>query len=110
MSTTQSQFEFMFDQLSFVSELRSRKMFGEYGVYSGDKFFALICKDKLFLKSTPSLKLLLEDEGIRAYEGASDLYYHIPEEFLEDLDSLKPLVIASLDFVPKPKKVKKALQ
>jgi TfoX/Sxy family transcriptional regulator of competence genes len=37
MSTSTSQFEFIFDQLSFVPKLRSRKMFGEYGIYSGDK-------------------------------------------------------------------------
>jgi TfoX/Sxy family transcriptional regulator of competence genes len=107
MSTTISQFEFIFDQLSFVSQLRSRKMFGEYEIYSGDKFFALVCNDSLFLKVTPALRSILIDDGIRPYGGATDGYFHIPDIELEDLDILKKYVTASLDFIPKPKKVKK---
>jgi TfoX/Sxy family transcriptional regulator of competence genes len=107
MSTTTSQFEFIFDQLGFVSQLRSRKMFGEYGIYSGDKFFALVCNDSLFLKATPSLRSILIDDGVRPYIGASDGYFHIPDTELEELEILKKYVVASLDFIPKPKKVKK---
>jgi TfoX/Sxy family transcriptional regulator of competence genes len=81
-------------------------MFGEYGIYSGDKFFGLICNDSLFLKSTPALRLLLSDDGVRPYVGASDGYFHIPDTELEEPEILKKYVIASLDFISKPKKHK----
>ena len=33
--------------------IRSRKMFGEYGLYCDDVFFAVICDDQFFVKVTP---------------------------------------------------------
>jgi DNA transformation protein and related proteins len=106
MKTTPNQYEYIMDQLSSTPELRGKKMFGEYGLYSGDKFFALICNNQLFIKATDDLKLLIEDDGMRAYETATDGYWHINDILVEDKDELNKLVKASLNFVPKPKKIK----
>jgi TfoX/Sxy family transcriptional regulator of competence genes len=108
MSTSISQIEFFKELLDVVPELQVRKMFGEYGLYSGynteRKFFGLICDNKLFLKATNSLKDMVVDDGIRPYEGAGNGYLHIDESDLEEEVKLKALVIAALDFTPKPKK------
>jgi DNA transformation protein and related proteins len=106
MKTTPNQYEYIMDQLSFVQELRGKKMFGEYGIYSGDKFFALICNNQLFIKATDDLKLLIKDDGMRAYETATDGYWHINDILVEDKEELNKLVKASLNFVPKVKKIK----
>lgn len=106
MSTSKSQINFILDQLKFVPEIRTRKMFGEYGLYAENKFFGMVCEEKLFLKSTESLRLLIKDDGQRAYPGASDGYYHIDYEYIENPKALKKIVLASLDFVPKPKLIK----
>jgi TfoX/Sxy family transcriptional regulator of competence genes len=107
MKTTPTQYEYILDQLSFVKDLKGKKMFGEYGLYSGDKFFALICRNQLFIKATDDLKLLMEDDGMRAYETATDGYWHITDIVIEDKEELQKLVKASLNFTPKPKKPKK---
>ncbi len=52
--------EFVVDQLDKDCAVTYRKMFGEFGLYSDGKFFAVICDDKLFVKPT---------EGGRAFIG-----------------------------------------
>lgn len=102
--TTPEQLNFYVEILSkHEDDITSRKMFGEYGLYKQDKFFGLICQNKLFLKATEELQKLLQDDGVRPYEGAGSGYYHIPEELIET-EKMKKLITASLDFVPKKKK------
>jgi TfoX/Sxy family transcriptional regulator of competence genes len=111
MSTSASQIEYFKELLSFIPELEFRKMFGEYGIYTGydneRKFFALICDSKLFLKATDSLKKIVVDYGVKAYDAPNVPYLHINENDLEDQEKLKTYVTAALDFTPKPKNPKK---
>ena len=44
---------YMAEQLREAGAIRSRKMFGEYGLYCDDVFFAVVCDDQLFVKVTP---------------------------------------------------------
>jgi TfoX/Sxy family transcriptional regulator of competence genes len=90
MSTTQSQLDFILDQLSFLPNLTTKKMFGEYGLYRDGKYFAVVCDGKLFLKTSPELVSKIGDDDLRAYEGSKNTL-HIPEEILEDKDTLKTL-------------------
>ena len=41
------------EQLREAGAIRSRKMFGVYGLYCDDVFFAVICDDQFFIKLTP---------------------------------------------------------
>lgn len=41
------------EQLREAGVIRSRKMFGEYGLYCDDIFFGVICDDQFFVKVTP---------------------------------------------------------
>ena len=45
--------DFVADQLREAGTIRSRKMFGEYGLYCDGVFFAVICDDQFFVKITP---------------------------------------------------------
>ena len=44
---------FVADQLREAGTIRSRKMFGEYGLYCDGVFFAVICDDQFFVKPPP---------------------------------------------------------
>ena len=44
---------FIAEQLREAGAIRSRKMFGEYGLYCDNVFFAVICDDQFFVKVTP---------------------------------------------------------
>ena len=52
MSSNQNFVDFVIEQLQAVGNITFKKMFGEYALYSGNKIFALICDNKLFIKPT----------------------------------------------------------
>jgi TfoX/Sxy family transcriptional regulator of competence genes len=109
MSTKISTIEYIEDQLADVPGVRSRKMFGEYALYVGDKVVALVCDDQLFVKITEEGRAFVGEayeEGC-AYPGAKPSM-RIDEDFIEDhvwLCELVRITEVSLP-VPKPKKRK----
>ena len=54
MASHQDFVDYVAEQLRESGSIRSRKMFGEYGLYCDDIFFAVICDDQLFIKVTPA--------------------------------------------------------
>ncbi len=92
MPTKQSQVDYIMDQLSFLPNPRLKKVFGEYAIYSNDQYVALICDEKLFLKSAPGLVKIIGDDGTKAYRGSKNTV-HVPENLLEDKEKLKPIII-----------------
>ena len=53
--------DFVIDQIENTGDITAKSMFGEYGIYSGNKIFALICDNKLFIKPTESGRLFIKD-------------------------------------------------
>lgn len=108
MSTTLSTLEYIEDQLSAIPEIRSRKMFGEYALYCGDKVIALVCDNTLFVKSTEAGKVFAGEryaEGI-AYPGAKPSM-RIDEEWIEDREWLAELIRITEAALPIPKSKKR---
>ncbi|MEF3694316.1 MAG: TfoX/Sxy family protein [Candidatus Cloacimonadota bacterium] len=104
MGSKKETMDFLVDQLSALEELRWIKMFGEYGIYSGDKLFALVCDDQFFLKPTEAGRAWLGEveEGF-PYPGSKPWLY-IPEDQWDDAERLVELIRLSL---PEIKPVKK---
>jgi len=90
MPTSQSTLEYILDQLSFLPNVTTRKMFGEYSLYNHGNYFAMVCDSKLFFKTTANLVNLIGDDGLRAYEGSKNSL-HIPDVIIEDKDKLKEI-------------------
>ena len=74
MASHQGFVDYVAEQLREAGIIRSRKMFGEYGLYCDDIFFAVICGDQLFIKITlageaafPNLPKAPPYEGARDY-------------------------------------------
>jgi TfoX/Sxy family transcriptional regulator of competence genes len=109
MATKVSTIEYIEDQLADVPDVRSRKMFGEYALYVGDKVVALVCDDTLFVKITEEGRAFVAgayEEGC-AYPGAKPSM-RIDEDMIEDHAWLCELIRITEDAlpVPKPKKRK----
>ena len=102
--------EYIAEQLGGINEdVTYRKMFGEYGLYCGGKFFAVVCDNALFVKPTKAGRAFLENGGepVEAppYRGAG-LYFLIADiDNAEDLRQLRTLTCSELP-LPKPKKPK----
>ena len=62
---------FIVDQASGAGDVRAKAMFGEYGVYCGDRMVAMVCDDQLFVKPTPAGRAFAPDASdAPPYPGA----------------------------------------
>jgi len=111
MATKRSTIEYIEDQLADVPEIHSRKMFGEYALYCGDKVVALVCDDTLFVKITEEGKgfALAQYEEAPPYPGAKP-WMRIDDDLIEDHEWLCELVIITERNVPTPKPKKKRMK
>ncbi|MDO9510483.1 MAG: TfoX/Sxy family protein [Bacteroidales bacterium] len=102
MATDQSFVDFVIDQIENEGEITSRKMFGEYGIFSGKKIFGLICDNKLFIKPTESGRAFIKDVvEAPPYPGAKNSF--LIEDKLDDRVWLSELVRITLNELPEPK-------
>ena len=82
MASHQDFVYYVAEQLREAGSIRSRKMFGEYGLYCDDVFFAVICDDQLFVKVTPAGEAAFPNlPKAPPYEGARDSF------LVEDVDN-----------------------
>ena len=106
MASEQTFVDFIVDQIENAGEITAKKMFGEYGLYSGEKLFALICDDKLFIKPTQAGRAFIGDVvESPPYPGAKPSF--LIEEKVEDRGWLSELVRISVAELPMPKPKKK---
>ena len=76
--------DYVVEQLREAGAIRSRKMFGEYGLYCDDVFFAVICDDQFFVKVTLQGEAAFPDlPKAPPYEGAKDSF------LVEDVENRK---------------------
>ncbi|PYO15046.1 MAG: hypothetical protein DMD31_07965 [Gemmatimonadetes bacterium] len=104
---------FILEQLNRIApRVRGRSMFGGVGIYAGDLFFALIADDTLYLKVDESNRTDFETRGIGPFRpygetGEAMQYYPVPDELVEDAESLRPWVDKAIA-VARRKKGKRA--
>jgi TfoX/Sxy family transcriptional regulator of competence genes len=97
---------FVVDQIDDDCAVTHRKMFGEYGLYSEGKMFAVICDNRLFVKPTEEGRAYIGTvvEG-SPYPGASPRF--LIEDRLEDPTWLSELVRITTRALPPPRKKRK---
>jgi len=100
--------EYVCEQIREAGLVRSRKMFGEFAIYCGDKVVALVCDDRLFVKPTPGGRAFI-GEAIESppYPGAKP--HFLIEDRIDDREWLTRLIVVTECELPapKPKKAKK---
>lgn len=105
MASSETLVEFIYEQLQGVGEIRYRKMFGEYGFYCNDTFYAMVCDDRFLVKITEAGK-----EYLKEYETALPYENAKPHFWIQDLDNrelLKELTVITCQHLPVPKSKKK---
>lgn len=108
MASDRTFVDFVVDQIENAGQITAKSMFGEYGVFSDKKIFALICNNQLFIKPTePGRTFIKNVTEAPPYPGAKPCF--LIQDQLEDREWLSQLVrltVAALP-VPKPRKKKK---
>lgn len=102
MASNQDFVDFVLEQIENAGEISFRKMFGEYGIYSDGKIFALICDNKLFVKPTEGGRAFIKDVvEAPPYPGAKPSF--LIEDKLEDREWISNLVRITVKELPMPK-------
>jgi len=100
--------EYVCDQVDDAGDITSRKMFGEWAVYSGHKVVALVCNDRLFVRPTEAGRSFIgEPTESSPYPGAKP--HFLIEDRVDDREWLTELIRLTERALPapKPKKRKK---
>ncbi len=93
------------EQLREAGAIRSRKMFGEYGLYCDGVFFAVICDDQFFVKITPEGEAVFPDlPKAPPYEGTRDSFLIEDVENREQMTKLTCITCEALRSMPQKRK------
>ncbi|WP_291993588.1 TfoX/Sxy family protein [Candidatus Accumulibacter sp. ACC003] len=86
-----------------LGALRVRAMFGGWGIYCDDVFFAIVAKDVLYLKADAQSAATFEAVGgeplrISYKDGRNETmnYWTVPEEAMESAQEMLPWARAAL--------------
>jgi len=94
MAVSDSFLAFVLEQLAALPRIRSKRMFGGVGVYSDDRFFALLDDNSLYLKVDDASRGDFIARGMRPFRPFKDKpdysmsYYQVPADVLEDAELL----------------------
>ena len=89
---TDSFLTFVQDQLSTLTEVEARPMFGGHGLYLGDRFFGIVWKGRCFLRTDAATRPRYVAAGSEPFRPNSRqtlaAYYEVPAAVLEDHEAL----------------------
>ena len=94
LASKQEFVEFVAEQLSGAGSIGWRKMFGEYGLYCNEKFFAVIIENQLFVKNTEDVRAMYPQLQVVHRYGAGD---HLLIEDIEDRETLTGIADATCE-------------
>ena len=91
MASDKEYLDFVVEQIGNAGQIIYKNMFGEYGIYSDGKLFALVCDNKLFIKPTEAGRSFIKDlVEAPPYPGAKLSF--LIEDKLEDREWISNLV------------------
>ena len=106
MATDKSTLNYFLELLSGVPDLHAKAMFGEYGIYSWEKMFALACDNTLFFKTFPETIELFEDTETKAYPGSKNTA-PANADWIENREELTKVALLTISLAPIPKAKKR---
>ncbi len=87
--------EFVMEHMTPIGAVRTRAMFGGYGIYRNDRMIALIADDRLYFKADAAARTELEAKGSHSFTYASRgktitmNYFEAPPEVFEEPDIMR---------------------
>jgi DNA transformation protein len=93
--------EFVLDLLGGPRRVRTRRMFGAMGYYSGELFFAIAHDDMLWFRVDAQSRVAYEAEGMPGFDpmgsGRPMSYSAVPPRLYDDPDELKAWMRRALE-------------
>jgi DNA transformation protein len=97
---------FVEDQIGRVTPVRSRPMFGGLGLYSGERFFAVVDDDVLYFKADDETRPQYEKRRMRPFTPMGtpmNGYWQVPAGVIEDVDELATWVREAVEVARRAK-------
>ena len=102
MSSTKEYLDFVLEQLSFLDDISSRAMMGEFIIYFRGKIVGGIYDNRFLVKNIKSARDKMPDAPLELpYEGAKQM---LLVDDVENKEFLRNLLEAMYDELPAPKK------
>lgn len=106
MASDQDFIDYIIDQIENAGNITAKKMFGEYGIYSDGKIFALVCDNALYIKPTEAGRMFIgEPQEASPYPGAKN--YFLIEDEIDNREGLSELIRITTAELPEPKPKKR---
>ncbi len=84
--------EWVAERLEPLGEVRVKRMFGGWGIYQRETFFAIVYDGRLFLKTNDDTQGRFESRGSTRFRPSERQtmrrYWEVPADVLEDADAL----------------------
>lgn len=107
--------ELVLEQLAPLGGARVRAMFGGYGVYQGDIFFAIIADDRLYFKTDGVTCAEFKALGLPPFtyitrnKTITMQYYEAPPEVFEEVAAMRRWAQQAIEVARRAKKPSKKL-
>jgi len=104
--------EYLHEVFIEFGPIRSRKMFGGYGIYHNDLMFGLVAEDELYLKVDEKSEPRFVEHGLTPFEYFKNgkpfqmSYLRAPEEIYDDPEEARAWAILAFDAALRGKKPK----
>ncbi len=95
MSVSREYADYLQDLLRPLGHIRLRRMFGGYGIYADELFFAVVLDEQLYIKVDVQTRAEFEAAGLEEWVYEKDgkpvhmNYFRPPEDIYDDEDSLR---------------------
>ena len=101
--------EHVLERFASIGAVRSKAMFGGFGLYLDQLFFALIAGERLYFKVDDRNRARFVDAGCEPFHPFGDerhsmSYFEVPERVLANDDRLKAWTIGALEAARAAKK------
>jgi DNA transformation protein len=84
--------DFVLDQLRAVENMECKHMFGGFGLYAGETFFAILSQGRLYFKTDEATRGEYEKRGMKPFQPnprqSLKAYYEVPADVIEDATQL----------------------
>jgi DNA transformation protein and related proteins len=110
VSVSREYADYLQDLLRPLGHIRLRRMFGGYGVYADEIFFAVVLDEELYIKVDAQTRAAFEAAGLQEWVYEKDgkpvhmSYFRPPEDIYDDEASLRHWGRLALDAARRAKK------
>lgn len=104
--------DFVIEQMAPIGNVRARAMFGGYGVYRGDDFFAIVVDDRLYFKADATTRVDFEAKELLPFtyavrgKSVTMQYFEAPPEVFEEPEAMQAWAQKALEAAMRAKPAK----